>query len=423
MICNVVEEIHRGRKRESKDNIFKQVKHFDISYPDFCKFFSDLIKEDVLNVGHLRVSESVRFVDRGKQSVTPDEVSETAGTDDCVGDDIGIHLQRVLKEIKTIKDEINDSKWLQLRLEYMEKKKILLKNEIKELSDLLAVFAKIIERQNPSPETDINFTTNNPASPSVIDTKEAIINTSDNKQDQNNCSDSNQDRIAKSFNYNKVRLNDQLCKVRNKYKERFYNSKVNKKSVISSSGNHEFDKRDIKSNQVDVSRTKWNKNTMLVVGDSILYGIEEKRLSSKVQVKVRSFPGATIEDMHSFLLPLIDKSPSVVILHVGTNNAPTSTSSEILDKFIGLKLCIPEKLPKCKIIFSTPITRTDNAKAMLTIKKLNDILREEVNIEIMDNNNIGEAHLGRKGLHLNGKGIGRFDLNLISTIRHLSDKK
>ena len=34
-----------------------------------------------------------------------------------------------------------------------------------------------------------------------------------------------------------------------------------------------------------VSRTKWNKNTMLVVGDLILYGIEEKRLSSKVQVK------------------------------------------------------------------------------------------------------------------------------------------
>ena len=43
----------------------------------------------------------------------------------------------------------------------------------------------------------------------------AIINTSDNKQDENSCYDSNQDRIGKSFNYNKVRLNDQLCEVRN----------------------------------------------------------------------------------------------------------------------------------------------------------------------------------------------------------------
>ena len=41
----------------------------------------------------------------------------------------------------------------------------------------------------------------------------------------------------------------------------------------------------------------------------------------------------------------------------------------------------------------------------------------------MDNNNIGEAHLGRNGLHLNGKGIGRFSLNLISKIRNLSDNK
>ena len=77
----------------------------------------------------------------------------------------------------------------------------------------------------------------------------------------------------------------------------------------------------------------------------------------------------------------------MVILHVGTNNAPTSTSREILDKLIGLKLCNAEKLPNCKIIFSTPITRTDNSKAMLTIKKINDI-REEVNVEIIDNNNI-----------------------------------
>ena len=49
---------------------------------------------------------------------------------------------------------------------------------------------------------------------------------------------------------------------------------------------------------------------MLFVGDSILYGIEETKLSSKVQAKVRLFSGGTIEDMHSYLLPLSDKSPS-----------------------------------------------------------------------------------------------------------------
>ena len=53
LICNVVEEIQKGRKRANKDNIFKQVKHFDISYADFSRSFSDLIKEDVLKVRYL----------------------------------------------------------------------------------------------------------------------------------------------------------------------------------------------------------------------------------------------------------------------------------------------------------------------------------------------------------------------------------
>ena len=48
-----------------------------------------------------------------------------------------------------------------------------------------------------------------------------------------------------------MRSNEQICKVRNECKERFYNCKVNKKSVISSSRNDDFLERDIKSNQVD----------------------------------------------------------------------------------------------------------------------------------------------------------------------------
>ena len=37
----------------------------------------------------------------------------------------------------------------------------------------------------------------------------------------------------------------------------------------------------------------WKKGTTLIVGDSMLYGIDEKRLCN---TKVRIFPGSTIED-------------------------------------------------------------------------------------------------------------------------------
>ena len=44
---------------------------------------------------------------------------------------------------------------------------------------------------------------------------------------------------------------------------------------------------------------KWSKSTTLIVSDSIVSGIEENRISRQWRkIKVKSFPGATIEDMY-----------------------------------------------------------------------------------------------------------------------------
>ena len=59
--------------------------------------------------------------------------------------------------------------------------------------------------------------------------------------------------------------------------------------------------------------------------------------------------------------------------------------------------------------------RIDNAKAGLTIKYLCDKL-DNLNIYVLDNSNINENHLGRKGLNLNGMGTGRLAMNIISDI-------
>ena len=50
---------------------------------------------------------------------------------------------------------------------------------------------------------------------------------------------------------------------------------------------------------------KWSKTTTFIVGDSIVSGIE---------VKVKSFPGATTEDMHDYIKPLLKKCPKNIIL-------------------------------------------------------------------------------------------------------------
>ena len=43
----------------------------------------------------------------------------------------------------------------------------------------------------------------------------------------------------------------------------------------------------------------WPKNTILIAGDSMINGINEKRISTNFKsVKVRCFSGATIDDMY-----------------------------------------------------------------------------------------------------------------------------
>ena len=50
-------------------------------------------------------------------------------------------------------------------------------------------------------------------------------------------------------------------------------------------------------------------------------------MSSNDSIKVRSFSGAVVNDFYNYLEPLMDKKPSKLILHVGTNDA-TNKSAE-----------------------------------------------------------------------------------------------
>ena len=62
--------------------------------------------------------------------------------------------------------------------------------------------------------------------------------------------------------------------------------------------------RENKSENIEISPKKWIKGTTLIVGDSMLYGINEERLSGKRKhnIKVRVFPGATVDDMYDFII-------------------------------------------------------------------------------------------------------------------------
>ena len=105
-----------------------------------------------------------------------------------------------------------------------------------------------------------------------------------------------------------------------------------------------------------------------------------------------------------------------MIIHTGTNEAPSSTSREIQDKLLKLKALVNEKLPQCKVWLSIPTLRTDNGKATLTVSRLvNHLLN--LTIDVIDNRNIKSRHHSRKGLHLNDSGSKLLSRNFLEEIK------
>ena len=89
------------------------------------------------------------------------------------------------------------------------------------------------------------------------------------------------------------------------------------------------------------------KGTCLIVGDLILAGIDKNPLSTgKHKVKVRYFPGARTDNLYDYMIPLLRKLQNYIILHIGTNDAVSNTSREILDKILKLKTYMQKDLPK-----------------------------------------------------------------------------
>ena len=92
--------------------------------------------------------------------------------------------------------------------------------------------------------------------------------------------------------------------------------------------------------------------TTVIIGNSIINGVIEKRINKKNRpVKGRNFPGATVTDMEHYLIPIIQKKPSNIILNVGTNDAQNLPYRTILDNLLKLKALVKDSLPTCRVLY------------------------------------------------------------------------
>ena len=152
---------------------------------------------------------------------------------------------------------------------------------------------------------------------------------------------------------------------------------------------------------------KWTRNTTLLVSDSMLSGIQERRISIRDRdVKAKNFPGATIDVMYDYIKPWFKKRPDNIILHVSTNNTANESSGAVLGKLLDLKKFIENTLLESNVIISNVVTRTDNGKASLIVIKTTEHLHG-LQMNIIDNVNITSNELNEGGLNLNPRGLGK----------------
>ena len=81
----------------------------------------------------------------------------------------------------------------------------------------------------------------------------------------------------------------------------------------------------------------------------MISGLKENLISKNGSIKVRSFPGSTVDDMFFNVVPVLKKRPNYLIIHVGTNNA-TNHTSENLDKLLKLKILSTNNINTAKFL-------------------------------------------------------------------------
>ena len=123
------------------------------------------------------------------------------------------------------------------------------------------------------------------------------------------------------------------------------------------------------------SKNSKNKNVSVIIGDSIIKDIKGWELSNELEKFVfKFFGGATTKDMESYIQPTIERAPSNVILHCGTNDLKTSTDHEqIAENVINPAKSV--KVDENNVIISELTPRNDqlNKKA----KEVNEVLTRE----------------------------------------------
>ena len=108
-----------------------------------------------------------------------------------------------------------------------------------------------------------------------------------------------------------------------------------------------------------------------ILGDSILNGIEEKRLNKNVNItiKIRKYPGASSTDILDHIKPILRIEPDQILIHAGTNDL--TNDHNYLNNVKKIVKMVRETCKNTELCFSSLICRSNLTDIVKKVKKTN----------------------------------------------------
>ena len=178
-----------------------------------------------------------------------------------------------------------------------------------------------------------------------------------------------------------------------------------KQSTNESNKNLSYDQIQLQQEEQQEPKTK---TSVVVAGDSrynVLRYVKGWEISTGRQnLSVKSFSGATVDDMSDFLIPTVRKHPDKLIIQAGTNDIRKSDPKTVADKLTDLAKQFKKDSGNTEVVMSSLVVRTDGPELAKNVKQTNIVLKSNCisnNLTFLDNSNINRSHLNYRGLHLN----------------------
>ena len=179
IVCNVIEELHCRKRQAHTEIIEKNVAKYEISSEETKKTLDSLLKSNVLETTTTKNKESIRF--NRNRNIDEDQVINVDIVErHIVSEKLEDDRFKVLSDkVKYINEKVSSLENIPSIVETLEKENMFLKDEIKELTGLLDVFAKVIERQTQSTVSEQKISDNATQINSKASTPSASIVSSD----------------------------------------------------------------------------------------------------------------------------------------------------------------------------------------------------------------------------------------------------